>query len=183
MSAHCQRGDVPAREWEGWSLSLEALTEPVPGSEPPGLLGRTWQQSGSASWQGGGQGRCGAACVWAEPEPCLLSFWVSRGDGGPSLSLPQTAPGCPAVGWPGSGHRDPPLPFLACDCCAQVSPPLSRVLMRGHPTPLVCGQKNPRDPAEFRQVWPRLTWLSICDCRQPRGTMGIWGALAEAGRE
>lgn len=62
-------------------------------------------------------------------------------------------------------------------------PPLSRVLMRGHPAPLVCGQKNPRDPAEFRQVWPRLTWLSICDCRQPRGTMGIWGALAEAGRE
>lgn len=56
MSAHCQRGDVPGREWEGWSLSLEALTEPVPGSEPPGLLGRTWQQSGSSSGRAAARG-------------------------------------------------------------------------------------------------------------------------------
>lgn len=147
MSAHCQRGDVPGREWEGWSLSLEALTEPVPGSEPPGLLGRTRQQSGSASWQGGGQGRCGAACVWTEPEPCLLSFWVSGGDGGPSLSLPQTAPGCPAVGWPGSGHRDPPLPFLACDCCAQVSPPPLSCPHEGSPDPISVWSEEPQGPS------------------------------------
>lgn len=41
--------------WEGWSLSLEAFTEPCPGLEPPGLLGKDLVSPSSTSWQGGGR--------------------------------------------------------------------------------------------------------------------------------
>lgn len=130
---------MPGQEWERRSLSLEAFTDPAPGLDrgPPGLLGEDLVSillHFLAGRRPAARERCGAVRVWAEPEPGLLSFWVCGGDGGPSLSLSGTAPGCPAAGHLGTGHSDPSPAFLARHCCAQVSTvvissPPSRVLV------------------------------------------------------